>query len=179
MSENKALVAICNGRVQAEKAIAELQRLGFDMKQVSVVSKAYVSDEEIVGFYVADGCLKVVGGSAAFWEKLWSLFGEAGLFVVPGIGPVVIAGSLVNALATTVKDAIVTGGGLTPLAAASYSVGIPKDSALGYEIEIRANKCALIVFATPEAQAEAKAAIENAHAAETVIIHRVTETDRE
>ena len=110
MSENKAIVAICNGRVQAEKAIAELQRLGFDMKQVSVVSKAYVSDEEIVGCYVADGRLRVLGGSAAFWERLWSLLGEAGLFVVPGIGPVVIAGSLVNALATTVKDAVVTGG---------------------------------------------------------------------
>jgi len=171
MSENKALVAICNGRVQAEKAIAELQRLGFDMKQVSVVSKAYVSDEEIVGCYVVDGRIRALGGSAAFWERLWGLLGEAGLFVVPGIGPVVIAGSLVNALAPTIKDAPLTGGGVTPLAAASYRLGIPKDSALGYEMEIRANKCVLIVFGTPEAQAKAKAAIEKAHAAESVISH--------
>jgi hypothetical protein len=171
MAGTKVLVAICKGHAQAEKAIAELQRVGFDMKHVSVSGKAYVSDEEIVGCYVTGGRFKVRGGSAAFWEQLWSLLGEAGLFVVPGIGPVVIAGSLVNALATTVKDTVVAGGGLTPLAAASYSVGIPKDSALGYEIEIRANKCVLIAFGTPEAQLEAKAAIENAHAAESVVTH--------
>jgi hypothetical protein len=82
MPENKALVAICNGRVQVEKTIAELQRLGFDMKQVSVVSKAYVSDEEIAGCYVADGHLRVCGGSAAFWEQLRSLLGEATAFPV-------------------------------------------------------------------------------------------------
>ena len=40
MPENKVLVAVCNWHVQAEKAIVELQRLGFDMKQVSVFSKA-------------------------------------------------------------------------------------------------------------------------------------------
>lgn len=172
MSENKVLVAICNGHAQAEKAIAELQRLGFDMKQVSVVSKAYVSDEEIVGCYVADGRLKVHGGSVAFWERLWSLLGEAGLFVVPGIGPVVIAGSLVSAIAATAKDAAVAGGGLTPLAAASHSFGIPKDSALRHEMEIRANMCIVIAAGTPEAKAaEAKAELEKAHAAESVIIH--------
>ncbi len=171
MSENKALVAICNGHVQAEKAVAELQRLGFDMKQVSVVSKAYVSDEDLVGCYVVDGRIRALGGSAAFWERLWSILSEAGFFVVPGIGPVVIAGALVNALVTTVKDAVVAGGNLTPLAAASYSLGLPKDSVFGYEIEIKANKCILIAFGTPEAQAKAKAAIENTHSAVSVINH--------
>jgi hypothetical protein len=171
MSENKALVAICNGHAQAEKAITELQRLGFDMKQVSVVSKAYVSDEDIVGFYVVDGRIRALGGSAAFWERLWSLLNEAGLFLVPGIGPVAIAGALVNALAATVEDAVVAGGNLTPLAAASCSLGLPKDSVFGYEIEIKANKCVLIAFGTPDAQAKAKADIEKARAAESVIIH--------
>jgi hypothetical protein len=170
MSENKALVAICSGHAQADKVIAELHQVGFDMKHVSVLGKAYVSDEEIIGCYVADGRLMVLGGSAAFWERLWSLLGEAGLFVVPGIGPVVIAGSLVDALATTVKDAVIIGG-LTALGAASYSIGIPKEGALKYEREIRANKCIVIAVGTPEEQAEAKAAVETAQAAESVMIH--------
>jgi hypothetical protein len=171
MSENKALVAICDGHMQAEKAIAELQRLGFDMKQVSVISKAYVSDEEIVGCYVADGRLRGLGVSAAFWEQLSSLLGEAGLFFVPGIGPVVIAGAFVNALATTVKNAVATGKGLTLLAAACDSLGLPKGNVFRYEIEIKANKSVLIAFGTPKAQAKAKAGIEKAHAAENVISH--------
>jgi hypothetical protein len=171
MLENRVLVAICNGHAQAEKAITELQRLGFDMKQVSVVSKAYVSDEEIVGCYVAGGRLRVRGGSAAFWERLWDLLGEGGLFVIPGIGPVVIAGSLVNTLAAPAKDAAEAWGRFNPLAVASHSLGIPKNSAYGYECEIRMNKCVLIAFGTQQAQAEAKTAIEKAHAAESVIGH--------
>ena len=152
MSENKALVAICNGHAQAGKAIAELQQLGFDMKQISVVGKAYVSDEEIVGCYVADDRFRVRGGSAAFWEWLWGLLGEAGLFVVPGIGPVVIAGSLVSALTTTVEEVPHAGGGLTPLAAAACKLGIPEGSALEYEMEIRANKSVLIAFGASKPQ---------------------------
>ncbi len=113
MPGNKVLVAICNGHAQAEKAIAELQRAGFDMKHVSVVSKAHVSDEEIVGCYVADGRFRVRGVSAASWERLWGLLGEAGLFVVPSMGPVLIAGFLVDAIAATPKDAAEIGG-LTP-----------------------------------------------------------------
>jgi len=171
MPENKVLVAICSDHAQAEKAIAELQRVGFDMKHVSVFGKAYVSDEEIIGCYVTGGRFKVRGGSATFWERLWSLLGEAGLFVVPGIGPVVIAGSLIDALATTTKGDLATWGGLTPLAVAAYSLSIPKDNALKYEMEIRANKCIVIAVGTPEAQVKAKAAIENAHAAESVISH--------
>ena len=170
MSENKALVVICSGHAQADKAIAELHQVGFDMKHVSVLRKAFVSDEEIVGCYVADGRLMALGGSAAFWEQLWSLPGGAGLFVVPGIGPVVIAGPLVDALAATVKDAVIIGG-LTALGAASYSIGIPKEKALKYEREMRANKCILIAVGTPEEEAEAKAAIETAQATESVMIH--------
>ena len=168
MPENKVLVAICNGHAQAEKAIAELQRLGFDMKQVSVVSKAYVSDEEIVGCYVVNGHFTVRGESAAFWERSWGLLGEAGLFVVPGIGPLVVAGFLVGAIAATSKDAAEIGG-LAALRAASYSLGIPKNSALEYEMDIRANKCVLVALGSPEAEAKAKTDIEEAHAAESVI----------
>ena len=67
MSENKALVAICAGHAQAERAILELKRLGFDVKNLSVFGKAYASEEEFVGLYTAGGRLWARGGSVAFW----------------------------------------------------------------------------------------------------------------
>ena len=68
MTENKAIIAICVGHTQAEKAIAELQQLGFARTNLSVFGKAYASDGNVVGCYTSGGHLKTRGGSLAFWD---------------------------------------------------------------------------------------------------------------
>ena len=73
MPEDTVLIAICTGHTQAEKAIAELWRLGLNMTNLSVFGKAYLSDEYVVGCYIADGRSKALGGSVAFWDRLWKL----------------------------------------------------------------------------------------------------------
>lgn len=170
MPENKAIVAVCSSQAQAKKAIAALQRVGFDMKHVSVCGKAYAGDEEIVGCYLAAGRLRARGGSGPFWERLWNLLSEGGLFHVPGIGPVALAGFLVNTLATTPANAVVIGG-LTAEDGAIRSIGVPTDSDYVYQAELRAGKRILIAFGAPEVVARAKAEIENARAAESVRDH--------
>ena len=98
MTENKAIIAICAGHTQAEKAIADLQQLGFTRTHLSVFGKAYASDGDVVGCYTSGGHLKARGGSLAFWDRLWNLLGDGGFFLVPNVGPVAIAGSFVRAL---------------------------------------------------------------------------------
>ncbi len=168
MPDSKAIVAICSNHAQADNAIAALQQLGFDRKHVSVCGKADASDEEIVGCYIADGRLRAHGGLDTFWERLWCRLGEGGLFHVPGIGPVVVAGFLVSTLATTPKNSV-AGGGLAELEEAIRSMGIPTDRDYVCETELRANKFVLIAFGTPEEVAKAKAEIEKAHSVERVI----------
>ena len=51
MSENNAVVAIYNTHSEAESAIKELRRSGFDIKKLSIVGKEYHSDEHLVGYY--------------------------------------------------------------------------------------------------------------------------------
>ncbi len=167
MPENTVLIAICTGHTQAEKAIAELWRLGLNMTNLSVFGKAYLSDEYVVGCYIADGRLKALGGSVAFWDRLWKSLGEGGLFLVPGIGPVVVAGSFVRTLVATIEDGR-TGGCLSALGAAIYSLGVPKENILRFEIEIREDECGLIASGSAEAIAKARIAVEKLGAAEIV-----------
>jgi hypothetical protein len=56
MSENKAMVvAIYNTHTEAESAIKELQRSGFDIKKLSIVGKEYHSEERVIGYYNTGG----------------------------------------------------------------------------------------------------------------------------
>ena len=80
---------------------------------------------------------------------LWNLFGDGGFFLVPNIGPIAIAGPFVRALVTTIDEGVAIGG-LSALGAAIYSLGIPRDGILRYEIELRASECVLLAMGSPE-----------------------------
>jgi hypothetical protein len=166
MPENKALVAICNGHAQVERAIAELLRLGFHAKNLSVFRKAHLDEEEFVGLYTAGERLLARGGSAAFWERMWDLLGDGGFFLVPRIGPVVLAGPFIHTLVAAVDDGVAVGG-LSALGAAIYSLGIPRVRVLSHKIGIMAGQCAVVALASPELVTKAKTAL--------LAIHGVTE----
>ena len=49
MSEKNSVVAIFESHSQAEDAVRELQKDGFDMKKLSIVGKDYHTEEHVVG----------------------------------------------------------------------------------------------------------------------------------
>jgi hypothetical protein len=54
MSKANSVVAIYQTRAQAEEAALELQRSGFDMKNVSVVAKDYDRGEHVAAYHPVD-----------------------------------------------------------------------------------------------------------------------------
>src|SRR5580698_11111553 len=133
MSEkNDAVVAIYESHAEAEKALKELQRAGFDMKRLSIVGKDYHSEENVVGYYNAGDRMKRWGKSGAFWGGIWGLLLGSAFFAIPGIGPVLVAGPLVAWIVGALEGAVVVGG-LGAIGAGLYSIGIPKDSVVKYE----------------------------------------------
>ena len=52
-TEKSAVVAPYNTREEAERAVRELQRSGFDMKKLSIVGRDYQTEEDVVGYYTA------------------------------------------------------------------------------------------------------------------------------
>ena len=147
MSEKNSVVAIFNTHTEAEAAIKELQKAGFDMKKLSIVGKDYHSDEHVVGYYNTGDRVKYWGKLGAFWGGLWGvLFGSA-FFFIPGIGPIVVGGPLVTWIIGALEGAVIMGG-LSAFGAALYSMGIPKDSILKYETSLKSNKFLLVAHGT-------------------------------
>ncbi|HHC79628.1 MAG TPA: DUF1269 domain-containing protein [Flavobacteriia bacterium] len=151
MNTNKesVAVAVCKTHTEAEQVVKELQQSGFDMKKLSIVGKDYYEEDKVVGFYNTKDVVKSWGKAGAFWGGIWGLIFGAGFFLIPGIGPVVMAGPIVSSLVGGLEGAVVIGG-LSALGGALFSIGIPKDSVLKYEKELKANKYLVIAHGTQE-----------------------------
>jgi len=155
MTENNAVVAIYKSHGEAEAAIKELQSSGFDLKQLSIVARDYQTDEHVVGYYNTGDRMKYWGGLGAFWGWVWSLLFGSAVFFVPGVGPLVAAGPIVVWIVGALESAVVVGG-LSALGAGLFSVGIPKNSILKYETEIKNGKYVLIAHGTAQEAARAR-----------------------
>src|SRR5208283_1589452 len=155
MSETNSVVAIYETHSQAEEAVKELQRSGFDMKQMSIVGKDYHTDEHVVGYYSTGDRMKYWGKQGAFWGGLWGLLFGSAFFWIPGLGPLLVAGPLVAWVVGALEGAAVIGG-LSALGAGLYGLGIPKDSILRYETAIKTGRFVLIAHGSPEEIARAQ-----------------------
>jgi hypothetical protein len=149
MSDSSNVVAIYNSHSEAEQAVSKLSAASFDITKISIVGKDYHTEENVVGYYTTGDRMKSWGGLGAFWGGIWGLLFGAGFFLIPGIGPVVVAGPFLAALIGALESAIVVGG-VSALAGALVSMGVPKDSAVKYEAEIKADKFVLVVHGTAE-----------------------------
>jgi hypothetical protein len=112
--------------------VEEMSKLGFPMDRVSILHKAGGQGDDILGIAYTSEIerFKVWGIEGALWGALGGLLaGAAGLFLLPGIGPVLIAGPLIQALAGAAvgAGAMTTGAAATHLTIALRRLGIPED----------------------------------------------------
>ena len=168
MSEKNSIVAIFQSHNQAEEAVRELQKDGFDMKKLSIVGKDYHTEEHVVGYYNTGDRMKYWGKLGAFWGGFWGLLFGSAFFWVPGIGQLLVAGPLVMWIVGALEGAVVTGG-LTALGAALYSIGIPKDSILQYETQVKNGKLLLVVHGTADEVKRARDLLDQSQANLTAV----------
>ena len=155
MSDKNSAIAMFDQHEQADEAVRQLERAGFDMKKLSIISKSYETQENVVGYYTTGDRVKYWGANGAFWGGIWGLLFGSAFFFVPGVGPLLMAGPLVASIVGALETAAVVGG-LIALGAALYSIGIPRKSILQYETSIKAGKIMLVVHGTPDEVARAK-----------------------
>jgi len=168
--KENSVVAIYAQHSDAENAINLLKKGNFDIKKLAVVGKGYHTEEDVVGYYNTGDRMKHWGKMGAFWGGLWGLLAGSAFFLIPGVGPVMVAGSAVAWIVGALESAVVVGG-LSALGAGLYSKGISKGSALKYESSIKAGKYLLIAHGTPE-EAEAARRILASTGAEEINIHQ-------
>jgi hypothetical protein len=155
MIKTNSVVAVYKSHTEAEAAVKELQRFGFDMKQLSIVGRDYHTDENVVGYYNAGDRMKSWGKTGAFWGGMWGLLFGSAFFFVPGVGPLVMAGPLIGWLVGALEGAVVVGG-LSAIGAGLYSLGIPKDSVLQYETALKVGKYVVIAHGSLAETAQAR-----------------------
>jgi hypothetical protein len=164
-----ACVATYPTHEAAEQSVKALQQAGFDMKKLSIVGKDYHSEEHVVGYYNAGDRMKAWGKLGAFWGGMWGILLGAAFFVVPGLGPIAVAGPLVAVVVAGLEGAVVVGG-LSAIGAGLYSIGIPKDSVLQYESALKAGKFLLLAHGSKDEIERARSVLAM-HKPEAVEVH--------
>jgi hypothetical protein len=140
-------VGIFKTHTAAEEGVKRLQHAGFDMTRLSIVGQDYHTENQVIGFYNTCDRMKLWSKYGAFWGGLWGLLVGAAFLVLPGIGPVVVAGPFAASIIAAVEGAILFSG-LSALGAALMSIGIPKNSVLRYETALKAGSFLLVAHGT-------------------------------
>ncbi len=157
-SDKSAVIAVYNSHKEAEDAVRALQKAGVDMQTLSIVGKDYQTTEDVVGYYTTGDRMKAWGKTGAFWGGLWGLLFGSAFFLIPGIGPLLAAGPVVAWIVGALEGAVVIGG-LSALGAGLFSIGIPKDSIIEYETQIKAGKFIIIAHGAPDDVKKANGAL--------------------
>ena len=170
----KTCVAVYKTHHAADDAVKRLQKAGFDMKKISVVGNDYHTEEHVVGYYNTGDRMKAWGKMGAFWGGIWGILFGAAFFVIPGVGPMVIAGPLVSAIIGGLEGAVVVGG-LSALGAGLASFGIPKDSIVRYEQSLSAGNFLVLLHGTDDEVARGSELLKEVTDNEAVDIHEKTD----
>ena len=169
MTHDHSTVAVFNNHASAEAAIRRLSEAGFPIERLSIIGKGYETEEQVVGFFNLGDRVKLWGKNGALWGGMWGLL-TAGVFMtVPLVGPVVVLGHLATMVFGALQGAALVGG-LGAVAGALASIGVPNDSVLRYEQDLRAENLLVVVHGS-EAEAQRAQGLLTAGDASRVAIH--------
>lgn len=146
------VIGIFEDRINATAAIEELEDLGFNPKDVSIVVKEAVSGAGISGVKGGSAAEGAVSGAATggVLGGLTGLLVGIGALAIPGVGaflvggPIAIALGLTGAAATTISGAA-TGALAGGVVGGLIGLGVPEETAREYEQQIREGAVLLAV----------------------------------
>jgi hypothetical protein len=164
MPDINSIVVVYDTQQATEAGVRELQKAGFDMTKLSIVGKEYYSEDHIVGYYNTGDRMKYWGQMGAFWGGVCGMLSGAAFFVLPGMGPILIAGPLAAGVAASLDGALASG--LTVLGACLQSLGIPQDHILRYEWSLRKDKVLLVAHGVAQELMKAKDLLRATHPGE-------------
>lgn len=155
-----SIVAVYEAAVDAVEGVNDLRRAGFDMMKLSLVARESRPEDHIVGYYNTGNGMRYWGRMAAFWDGVGGPVASGAFFLVPGIGPILITGPLVDGFIAGLEGAPAARG-FGAFGTGLSRLGIPGDSVLRYESELCSNRLLLIAHGEPEELLRAKETLHN------------------
>ena len=139
VSDRRRAFGVFSSRQEAEQALNELKSSGFPMDNVSIVARDADQDEQVGGAQVSEqignkdvNSATGVVGEIATDSALGAVLVGLGSLAIPGIGPVIAAGSLGAALVATVAGTGIEAAATTGLVRAIAALGVPEEQARIY-----------------------------------------------
>jgi hypothetical protein len=168
-TRRRIVLGVHDSEDAAQATLDELVEQDFPMDRVSLLGKAASPGDDPVGvYYPGTGArMKGWGAMGAFWGALLGLIsGAAGMFLIPGLGPLLAAGPVVEALAGAAAGAGIGGGTLAGAAAISeltvavHRMGVPEERLEAMRRHIEEGRYLLILIVETEQAARWREALE-------------------
>jgi hypothetical protein len=150
----KTVIGVLQNAEQAQKAVEDLLKSGFDQREVGVISADFAREAQAA----------IQGGSTgtAIGALAGLLLGVTAL-AIPGIGPVLAAGPALALIGSTTLGALAGG-----IVGALVKKGIPEEQANFYAEGVRRGGALVTVLATTDERASRAVEILKRHGAEKV-----------
>lgn len=159
MTQESSVICLYPNVDAAEEAVQKLGAGGFPLQQVSIITKDLVSEKKVHGFVTSCDVAKASAGMGAWVGGIFGLLAGAALIWVPGVGPLVVAGSLTAALLGAAEGAI-TGAAVSGFLGWLTALGISQQHILKYEESIKAGRALVVAHGTPEQVGKASTILE-------------------
>ena len=154
-TRRRMLIGFYTTEQAAERALRRLIDHDFPMDRVSLLGKAGASGDDPLGIYYPSTRerMRAWGRMGVLWGGLLGMLtGAAGLFVIPGLGPMLLVGPIAEIVAATVTGAGLGGGlmaggaALSEIAVTSHRMGVPESSLQELEGRLRDNQLLLMLI---------------------------------
>jgi uncharacterized membrane protein len=151
-----SIVAVYPDHDSAEHAIRLLHKEGFAIEDLSIIGRDIQVSEEPTGFVSTGDYVSAGARSGALFGGLAGVALGAALLVLPGVGPIVVAGPLAAAVLAGIEGAL-AGVAVGALSGALIGWGVPRDHAIKYESEVTGGKYLVLTRGNAEEVARARA----------------------
>jgi hypothetical protein len=155
-----SVVAVYPDHPAAEQAVQQLHQAGFALADLSIVGRDFQMSEEPVGFVSTGDYARAGATTGACFGGLFGLVVGAAFLVLPGVGPIIVAGPLAASVVAAIEGAV-AGTALGSLAGALVGWGVPHERALKYETQVKGGKFLVIVRGNPEVVARARTMLDS------------------
>jgi hypothetical protein len=153
-TKERLLVGVFEDEAKAQRSIEQLMDRGFSMDMISILGRVHAAGDDVLGVYYkhGDDRIKAWAKQGALWGAIWGfLAGATGMFILPGIGAVLAAGPIAEAIIGALGGAAVAGAAMTGAAAATHlatalhGIGIPEEKLEHLHGEIEAGHYLLVL----------------------------------
>lgn len=155
MSQESSVVGVYDDLDHAEDAVRALGERGFPIQQVSILANNLGSEKKVHGFVTSCDVAKSTARTGAWVGGIFGLLAGAALVWIPGVGPLIVAGSLTAVLLGGVEGAV-AGAAVSGMLGWLAGLGISKQHILKYEESVKAGKYVVIAHGTADDVAKAR-----------------------